>query len=150
MVAASGRGTGLPWPPAKSNPGQFLRQLASRSPHLNARDTEQSNNSPPKIFPSRFRARASTNARVKLALFFAIMNSRRSFSLLMEETSDKSPVTNLANIGLCLSCRHALRVQSDRSSVFFFCELSRTDPRFPKYPRLPVLSCTGYHERDPQ
>jgi hypothetical protein len=25
--------------------------------------------------------------------------------------------------------------------------LSRTDPRFPKYPRLPVLACSGYEPR---
>jgi len=27
------------------------------------------------------------------------------------------------------------------------CELSKTDPRFPKYPRLPVLACPGYELR---
>jgi hypothetical protein len=24
------------------------------------------------------------------------------------------------------------------------CTLSNTDPRYPKYPRLPVFSCSGY------
>jgi len=46
--------------------------------------------------------------------------------------------------GLCADCVHARRVESDRGSVFIFCELSRSDPRFAKYPRLPVLSCSGY------
>jgi hypothetical protein len=27
------------------------------------------------------------------------------------------------------------------------CELSKSDPGFPKYPRLPVLECRGYEER---
>jgi len=35
-------------------------------------------------------------------------------------------------------------IQSDRGSVFYFCERSTTDPSYPKYPRLPVLQCAGY------
>ena len=27
------------------------------------------------------------------------------------------------------------------------CERSRTDPSFPRYPRLPVTSCRGYEPR---
>jgi hypothetical protein len=27
------------------------------------------------------------------------------------------------------------------------CLLSRSDPRFPKYPRVPVLACDGYSGR---
>ena len=46
--------------------------------------------------------------------------------------------------GLCKTCLHAHRTESDRGSVFWRCELSRTDARFPKYPRLPVLTCRGY------
>jgi hypothetical protein len=51
---------------------------------------------------------------------------------------------NEPNIGLCATCVHAREIQSDRGSVFYFCELSATDPAFPKYPRLPVLRCSGY------
>ncbi len=32
---------------------------------------------------------------------------------------------------------------SDRENAIL-CNLSLTNPRFPKYPRLPVLSCDGY------
>jgi hypothetical protein len=46
--------------------------------------------------------------------------------------------------GLCASCRHARQVVTGKGSRFVLCELSRTDPRFPRYPQLPVLSCTGY------
>jgi hypothetical protein len=46
--------------------------------------------------------------------------------------------------GLCARCVHARRVQSDRGSVFIRCALSERDPRFPKYPRLPVLRCAGH------
>jgi hypothetical protein len=52
--------------------------------------------------------------------------------------------------GLCASCAHARRVESSRGSVFYLCERSAVDPRYPKYPRLPVLQCSGYaKEREP-
>ena len=46
--------------------------------------------------------------------------------------------------GLCESCQHVRRVPSSRGSVFYQCQLSFTDPRYPKYPTLPVLRCEGY------
>jgi hypothetical protein len=46
--------------------------------------------------------------------------------------------------GLCATCRHARRVANDRGSVFVMCEKSKTDRRFPRYPRLPVQQCAGY------
>jgi hypothetical protein len=49
--------------------------------------------------------------------------------------------------GLCADCVHARHIESDRSSVFLLCNLSLTDARFPKYPRLPVLSCDGYRNK---
>jgi len=51
--------------------------------------------------------------------------------------------------GLCDRCRHARRVASDRGSVFVLCERSRTDARFPRYPRLPVVACTGFEPPSP-
>ncbi|HLI50822.1 MAG TPA: hypothetical protein VKU87_03445 [Thermomicrobiaceae bacterium] len=47
--------------------------------------------------------------------------------------------------GLCASCRHAERIGGARS-VFWLCGRSRTDPSFPRYPRLPVLQCPGYED----
>jgi len=47
-------------------------------------------------------------------------------------------------IGLCADCRHAETVASARGSRFYLCRLSFTDPRFAKYPHLPVLACDGY------
>ena len=46
--------------------------------------------------------------------------------------------------GLCSTCLHAQLIASSKGSVFLLCQLSKTDSRFPKYPRLPVLSCAGY------
>jgi hypothetical protein len=47
-------------------------------------------------------------------------------------------------IGLCRTCRHARVIGNRRGSQFYLCQLSETDPRFAKYPRLPVLRCVGY------
>jgi len=55
--------------------------------------------------------------------------------------------TNLdKSVGLCAACSHAKIIRSDRASLFYLCKVSADDPRFPKYPRLPVLSCAGYEE----
>jgi len=50
--------------------------------------------------------------------------------------------------GLCADCRFARVIRSDRGSVFFQCGKSFEDPRFPKYPRLPVRECPGYERSD--
>jgi hypothetical protein len=45
--------------------------------------------------------------------------------------------------GLCAACEH-LRVLASRRSIFVRCGLAETDPRFPRYPALPVTGCAGY------
>jgi hypothetical protein len=52
-------------------------------------------------------------------------------------------------VGLCADCQHMRQIKSDRGSIFYMCELSATDPNFPKYPRLPVLRCSGYQRSTP-
>jgi hypothetical protein len=52
--------------------------------------------------------------------------------------------------GLCDACRHQRVVRTTRGSTFSLCERSRTDPAFPKYPRLPVRACPGYEPRADQ
>jgi hypothetical protein len=51
-------------------------------------------------------------------------------------------------LGLCADCTHAQQFKSSKGSTFLLCGLSKTDPRFPKYPRLPVLACAGYRKND--
>jgi hypothetical protein len=46
--------------------------------------------------------------------------------------------------GLCADCRHARPVTSTRGSTFWRCALSDTNSSFPKYPRLPVITCLGF------
>jgi SAM-dependent methyltransferase len=46
--------------------------------------------------------------------------------------------------GLCDDCQHARRIGSARGSVFLLCGMHERDPRFAKYPRLPVLRCPAH------
>ena len=65
----------------------------------------------------------------------------------------RRPVPDLADLpsppGLCATCVHRRLVSSQRS-VFLLCGLSETDPRFPRYPPLPVVACDGYRPRPPE
>jgi len=60
------------------------------------------------------------------------------------EDQRASGLANSEAVGLCSDCEHARIIRSDRGSVFYLCRLSATNPSFAKYPRLPMLSCTGY------
>jgi hypothetical protein len=51
------------------------------------------------------------------------------------------------NAGLCDTCRHQRVIRNTRGSEFSLCERSRTEPRFPRYPRLPVVTCDGFERR---
>jgi len=56
----------------------------------------------------------------------------------------ESPVADPRDrIGLCRTCTHSRQVPS-RTTLYWMCELAATDPRFPRYPRLPVLRCAGW------
>jgi hypothetical protein len=63
---------------------------------------------------------------------------------------NEAPLTDLLNalrrgpIGLCAACRYARVTGNARGSRFYLCRLSDDDPRFAKYPRLPVLRCVGF------
>ena len=52
-----------------------------------------------------------------------------------------------SDAGLCNTCLHQRLVHNTRGSVFSLCERSRTDPDYPRYPRLPVVACKGYERR---
>ncbi len=54
----------------------------------------------------------------------------------------------VAIAGLCAACVHSREVLSGKGKKFYRCALSDTDPRFSKYPRIPVLTCEG-HEPSP-
>ena len=68
------------------------------------------------------------------AVFISSMTDQADFNLAGLRDS----------IGLCATCCHARVVHSSRGSSFYLCQLAEIDPRFDKYPRLPVLRCAGY------
>jgi hypothetical protein len=49
-------------------------------------------------------------------------------------------------VGLCKTCSFARITGNRRGSIFYFCDYSNLDPTFEKYPRLPVLTCSGYQK----
>lgn len=51
------------------------------------------------------------------------------------------------DFGLCAACAHQRVVRTGRGSRFSMCERSFTDPRYPKYPRMPVGRCPGFTPR---
>lgn len=53
-------------------------------------------------------------------------------------------MTQAQSRGLCDSCVHRQLVPNTRGSVFSLCLRSRSDPSYPRYPRLPVVDCRGY------
>lgn len=64
------------------------------------------------------------------------------------ETLGKGQFVDEMELGLCPGCLHVRMIRSDRGSVFYQCLLAAVNPRFPKYPPLPVLSCAGYEMAD--
>lgn len=66
--------------------------------------------------------------------------------------SDRRPAADLADLptppGLCATCVHRRLIASTRST-FLLCGLAEVDPRFPRYPPLPVVECGGYREGRP-
>jgi hypothetical protein len=49
--------------------------------------------------------------------------------------------------GICDSCAHQRLVPNTRGSTFSLCERSKTDPAYPRYPRLPVTQCAGHEPK---
>jgi hypothetical protein len=50
---------------------------------------------------------------------------------------------------LCETCARMREVVTPRGSRFLLCQLSQTDPSYPKYPPQPVVRCDGYREKEP-
>src|SRR5260370_5220601 len=49
-------------------------------------------------------------------------------------------------VGQCFTCRWMRSTATGRGSTFFRCARAETDPRFVRYPALPVRDCPGYEE----
>ena len=55
-------------------------------------------------------------------------------------------MSQVAGLGLCVTCQHGRTVTSRKGSTFLFCRRSELDTRYPKYPPLPMVRCPGYEE----
>jgi hypothetical protein len=62
-------------------------------------------------------------------------------------SAPKSSPDAKARLGLCADCHNARYIESSKGSQFLLCQLSQSDPSFPKYPRLPILACAGYSQK---
>jgi hypothetical protein len=52
-------------------------------------------------------------------------------------------------VGLCARCRHARTQTTRRGSTFWRGLRAETDPRFVRYPPLPVRVCPGFETSEP-
>jgi len=52
-----------------------------------------------------------------------------------------------SRFGLCGGCAHQRLIRSGRGSTFSMCALSREDPDWPRYPRMPVVACSRFADR---
>ncbi len=71
-----------------------------------------------------------------------------SLSFARMSESSEGPAVRAPDVGLCDTCIHQQMVRNTRGSVFSLCRRSREDPAYPRYPRVPVLSCPGYEPRE--
>jgi uncharacterized protein (TIGR00290 family) len=60
----------------------------------------------------------------------------------------RAALVSRVDSGLCGYCVNARVMVTDRGSEFYRCQLSDSDPRFARYPRLPVVRCDGFQARD--
>jgi hypothetical protein len=49
---------------------------------------------------------------------------------------------------LCQTCALMREVVTPKGSRFLLCQLSQTNPDYPKYPRQPVVQCEGYQQKE--
>ena len=62
---------------------------------------------------------------------------------MADESRPETDEETYPEAGLCDRCLNAEIVRSKRSR-FLRCRLADRDPRFAKYPRLPVVACDGF------
>src|SRR5438093_12408288 len=52
----------------------------------------------------------------------------------------------VAAVGRCFPCRWMRAAGNQRGATFVRCTRADTDPRFVRYPTLPMRTCAGYEE----
>jgi hypothetical protein len=51
---------------------------------------------------------------------------------------------------LCDTCAWMREIITPKGSRFLLCQLSQTNPDYPKYPPQPVVQCDGYQKEQPE
>ena len=49
---------------------------------------------------------------------------------------------------MCEMCALVREVITPKGSRFLLCQLSKTNPAYPKYPPQPVVRCDGYQKKE--
>lgn len=49
--------------------------------------------------------------------------------------------------GLCATCAQAVVITSDKGSTFVQCARAKDDPRYRRYPVVPVVRCEGHESK---
>lgn len=75
------------------------------------------------------------------------MRDGQPFRPSAEDVKTDPAAPGEARAGLCATCEHLQLVRTAKASVFYRCLLSEKDPRFRKYPVLPVRTCAGYERK---
>ena len=120
-------------PPSGGSNGCEDRQMVGKS-----RPEVKETGAPPEF------ARSRSALLAGLAVLAGSLGRRFLWRYPAAMPPPQDPSTSDPAAGLCSCCGHARRIESDRGSHYYLCELSASDPAFPKYPRLPVLHCPGY------
>ena len=50
---------------------------------------------------------------------------------------------------LCETCAWMREIVTPKGSRFLLCQLSQTNPAYPKYPPQPVVQCDDYQQNEP-
>ncbi len=64
----------------------------------------------------------------------------------MSSSGDRA-AEQVRTVGLCAVCVHAQTTTTARGSTFWRCGKAQDDPRFARYPPLPVRACPGFAPR---
>ena len=73
--------------------------------------------------------------------------ARRGPRLILHAQEDRGMARQTSSESLCESCAHRRVVITPRRSRFLLCQLAHSDAGYPKYPRQPVICCTGYMQK---
>ena len=73
------------------------------------------------------------------------MTRRQKLALIDSNRPKRAKVRRDEPKPLCETCAWMREVVTPKGSRFLLCQLSKTDPAYPKYPPQPVVRCEGHY-----